>query len=167
MHHLDIHIRSVQSSDQDAVRGLILAGLKDHFGCIDYARNPDLDDVMERYTRAGHVFVVAEEGQEIVGTGALKIGNGVGDMVRVSVARQHRRKGIGRALVMHLLDVASQLRLKEVAIVTNNDWADAIGLYKGCGFTEYARNRADVFLRRQVDGATRAGQRSYKDLTGP
>jgi putative acetyltransferase len=145
-----IQIRPFEPKDQAAARELVLAGLKNHFGWVDYARNPDLDDIMQHYVQAGHIFVVAEEKHEIVGTGALKIGKGTGSLVRMSIARQHRRKGIGKTLVMYLLDIASQLRLKEVMIETNNDWMDAIGLYIRCGFTEYARNSADVFLRRQL-----------------
>ena len=149
----DVQIRAFEARDQEATRELILGGLKDHFGWVDYACNPDLDDIMRYYVRAGHIFVVAEEGQEIVGTGGLKIAGVVGSMVRVSVTGQRRRKGIGSALVMRLLALASQRRLKEVTIVTNNDWADAIAFYERCGFAEYARNSADVFLRRQLSAS--------------
>ena len=150
MYPTGVQIRAFQPKDQKATSELILAGLKDHFGWVDYARNPDLDDIMRYYVRAGHVFVVAEEGQEIVGAGGLKIAGVVGSIVRVSVTGKRRRKGIGRGLVMYLLALASQRNLKEVTIVTNNDWADAIALYERCGFTEFARNNRDVFMRRQL-----------------
>ncbi len=150
MHTAGLRIRPFEPKDQAAARSVILAGLEEHFGWVDVTRNPDIDDIMLHYVRAKHVFVVGELEHEVVGTGALRIGEETGSLVRMSVARQHRRKGIGRALVMYLLDVASALSLKEVTIQTNNDWMDAIALYKRCGFTEYARDEADVCLVRQL-----------------
>jgi GNAT superfamily N-acetyltransferase len=149
MRSTGVQIRPFEPKDQAAARGLVLAGLEEHFGRLNSALNSDLDDIMQYYVRAGHLFVVAEEQKEIVGTGGLKIADRVGSMVRVSVSSQWRRKGIGRALVMHLLELASHLRLKEVIIQTNH-WPDAISLYQRCGFTESARDKDNVVLFRQL-----------------
>ena len=64
-------IRSFEPRDQTAARQLILAGLGEHFGWIDETCNPDLDDVTANYVEPGHVFLVAEIGGELVGTGGL------------------------------------------------------------------------------------------------
>jgi ribosomal protein S18 acetylase RimI-like enzyme len=142
----DTTIRPFDPKDQQAARQLILAGLGDRFGRVDAARNPDLDDIMAHYVNAGHVFVVAEEAHELVGTGAMEVSEGVGHLMRMSVAAGHRRKGICTAMVMHLVDQAKRKGLGKVLIVTNNDWADAVALYKRCGFVEDGRNDVDIFL---------------------
>jgi ribosomal protein S18 acetylase RimI-like enzyme len=140
-------IRPFAQGDQDAARRLVLAGLGEHFGFIDTSYNPDLDDIQANYVAVGHVFVVADLDGELVGTAGLIVGeDGVGQMVRVSVARAQRRAGIGRALVSHLLAVARERGLNRVWMETNADWADALGLYHRCGFVEYERHDGLVFL---------------------
>lgn len=146
-----VTIRPFDPQDQAAARELILSGLGDHFGRADPSRVPDLDDIMATYIKAGHVVVVAAEHNTIVGTGILvSEDRQVGRLVRMSVSRQHRRKGIGSALVNHLLDVARKLGMTKVVIETNNDWVDAIGLYHRCGFAEDGRDDINIFMSRQL-----------------
>ncbi|MCY2932201.1 MAG: GNAT family N-acetyltransferase [Planctomycetota bacterium] len=147
----NIRIRPFEARDQAAVRRLILAGLGEHVGNVDESRNPDVDDILAHYPGEGHVFVVAESGNEIVGSGALKVlGKETGRLVRMSVSRGHRRTGIGRALVADLLDRAGAAGMKQVLVETNKDWADAIGLYAACGFSQYSRDSVSVYLSRQI-----------------
>ena len=110
---MPIHIRPFEPRDQIPARQLILNGLGEHFGWIDETRNPDLDDIAANYLQRGNVFVVAEIGGELVGTGGLiTVDANTARIVRMSVSRNHLRKGIGRALVMHLLDVARQRNIQ-------------------------------------------------------
>jgi ribosomal protein S18 acetylase RimI-like enzyme len=82
-----------------------------------------------------------------VGTGGLiTVDAKTARVVRMSVSRNHRRKRIGRALVTHLLDVARQRGFTRVIVATERGWDDAIGLYKYCGFTEYARDDVGVYF---------------------
>jgi GNAT superfamily N-acetyltransferase len=138
-------IRSFEPRDQDAARQLILTGLGEHFGWIDETCNPDLDDIMASYIKQGYALVVAEIGAELVGTGGLVTEcEGVGRIVRMSVGRMHRRKGIGRALIAHLLYVARQRGFSQVLVSTDLGWEDAAGLYKHCGFTEYSHDDVGI-----------------------
>ena len=142
-----IRLRAFAPADQVPVRRLVLQGLGEHFGSLDETRNPDLDDVAAAYTDAGHAIVVAEIDGEIVGTGAL-VGESpdVGRLVRMSVGSSHRRRGIGRALVAHLLGLARARGARRVLVETNDDWHDAIRLYRSCGFVEQARADGEVHL---------------------
>ena len=120
-------IRSFDPRDQVAARQLILTGLGEHFGWIDVMCNPDLDDIASDYIGPGHVFVVAEIDGELVGTGALTTEDeNIGRIVRMSVKQRHRRKGIGRDLVTHLLNVACQKGFTQVRVSTEHDWEEAI-----------------------------------------
>lgn len=138
--------------DQAVARRLILDGLGEHFGFIDEARNPDLEDISLHYLAAGDHFIVSERGGEIVGTGALIARDGnAAQIVRVSVSSAHRREGIGTALVGHLLAEARVWGFGRVLVETNLDWFDAIRLYVRAGFVEYARDAESVYLAREVE----------------
>lgn len=144
---MSLTIRNFQPEDQERVRRLILEGLGEHFGHIDPALNPDLDDIETSYIQAGHYFAVAESAGQIVGSGALvSEASEAGRIVRVSVAPAYRRAGIGRLLVEHLLRAAEKRQFEQVLVETNLDWYDAIRLYQRCGFNEYARDDESVYL---------------------
>jgi ribosomal protein S18 acetylase RimI-like enzyme len=147
MANTEMLIRPFEASDQEATRRLILDGLGEHFGYIDESLNPDLDDIMTSYIVPGHVFVVVLSGSKLVGTGALIIKDDkAGQLVRISVHADHRREGIGRAVVKHLVEIAKKRNLVRVLVETNNDWYDAIGLYKHLGFIEYNRDVGSVYM---------------------
>ncbi|HLI88308.1 MAG TPA: GNAT family N-acetyltransferase [Ktedonobacteraceae bacterium] len=145
-------IRPFEEHDQQAARQLILQGLGEHFGFIDEALNPDLNDIMTSYVRAGHSFLVAYSGPALVGTGALiTVDEGTGRIVRVSTHRDYRRRGIGRTIVTFLLDQARERGYRRVFVETNNNWYDAIGLYQRLGFVEYGRNEHGVGMVMELD----------------
>ena len=140
-------VRPFESTDQAAVRRLILDGLVEHFGFVDETINPDLDDIAASYLLPGDLFVVAHLGAKLVGTGALvREAPGVGRLVRMSVRSSMRRHGVGRALVVHLVDAARQRRYHRLVLETNADWDDAIGLCTACGFAAYARTPGQIHL---------------------
>jgi putative acetyltransferase len=140
-------IRAFEPRDQAAARQLILTGLGEHFGWIDETCNPDLDDITANYVELSHVFLVAEIGGELVGTGGLIVEReGVGRIVRMSVSRTHRRAGIGQALVARLLDAARQRGFAQVMASTSPNWKDAVGLYEHCGFVECRRDDVSVYF---------------------
>lgn len=137
----DICIRPFTPSDQAAARILILSGLGEHFGFIDETLNPDLDDITASYLAHGHLFLVAEYQQTLVGTGCLLIQpNAYGEMVRISTHLVYRRLGIAHAICQQLVEYARQRGLRRLIVKTNRDWYDAIRLYQRLGFQEEARN---------------------------
>ena len=148
----NITIRPFKASDQRAARALILEGLGEHFGSIDETCNPDLDDIMAHYVARGSAFVIAVSSNSLIGTAALIAEDAhTGRIVRMSVRREARRQGIGKALVEHLLNLARDRRFSRVVVETNNDWDNAIGLYKRCGFVEYDTDDVSVYLVLDLD----------------
>ena len=145
--HCDLLIRPFEAKDQEVARTLILEGLGEHFGNIDESLNPDLDDITASYIAQGHAFVVAQIDENLVGTGALiREDENIGRIARMSVRKQHRRRGVGRALTKHLIKMARGRGFKRLLVETNNDWDDAIGLYKHCGFIEYDLDDVSVHM---------------------
>jgi GNAT superfamily N-acetyltransferase len=142
-----LYIRSFEVGDQQQARWLILEGLGEHFGYIDETLNPDLDDILHNYLRAGHGFVVACIGRELVGTGALlSHGEGLSEMVRISTRKDYRRRGIGQAIVTYLVNVARQRGDRRIIVKTNASWHDAINLYERLDFVEFGRTASGVGL---------------------
>lgn len=152
----NLAIRPLRPAEQAAARQLILAGLREHFGWIDETCNPDLEDLEAAYLWPGHCFVVAELDGNIVGTGALvEEAPGVGRLVRISVDRHFRGRGIGRRLVQHLIAEARARGYRRVVCETNDDWEDAIALYRAYGFVEEARCDSEVHFALNLSSSGR------------
>ncbi len=133
-------VRPFAPADQQAARALILDGLGQHFGFIDETLNPDLDDIAAYYLTPGETFLVAEIDGALAGTGALITEAAqTGRIVRMSVARQARRTGIGQAILARLIEIARARGFIRLVLETNIGWDDAIGFYRRCGFQEYGR----------------------------
>jgi len=150
----DLRLRSFRNTDQIEVRGLIIEGLRSHFGLIDESLNPDLDNIERNFLEKGHTFIVAEIDGQLVGAGGLMvIDNQLARMVRVSVAKSHHRQGIGMAIVHRLVSIAREQGFERVLVETNHDWSDAISLYRRCGFVMYDKDDISVHLqlRMQAD----------------
>jgi GNAT superfamily N-acetyltransferase len=129
---LDIH--ELRPAEQPRVRALILAGLAQHWGCIDPAFNRDLDDLAAAYPDS--TTLVATSGGEVVGTGTIvRRDETTAEIVRMSVSVRHRRSGLGRRLVGHLLDVAREWGIERVVLETSAAWTEVVTFYERCGFT--------------------------------
>lgn len=136
-----ITVRAFRPEDQDAVKALILAGLEEHWGTLDPSLNPDLDDIAKSYGE--DVFLVACTGGRIVGTGALcqcradqdrLAGTRSAQIVRMSVASEMRRHGIGRLILNELCARARIRGVRRLVLETTSTWHEAIAFYEGFGF---------------------------------
>lgn len=141
-------IRPVAPGDQVVARRIIIEGLGEHFGVVNEASNPDLDDIASSYR--GETFLVAELGGEVVGTGALIYeGDGFGRVVRMSVRKEHRRKGVASAVFARLIDEARSRGYREIVLETGF-WKDSIGFYKSRGFRETSRDAYGPNMRLEL-----------------
>lgn len=128
-----ITIRSFQPSDQEAVKQLILDGLVEHWGFLDSTKNPDLKDIYTHYS--GAVFLVAWSEDQIVGCGALVPRQpGTAEIVRMSVNRFYRKRGVGTRILNELLHKAKEMRIHNVILETTSTWHEVIAFYIRNGF---------------------------------
>jgi ribosomal protein S18 acetylase RimI-like enzyme len=140
-----IVLRPYTAADATPMRALVLQGLGDHFGAIDETMNPDLDDITRVFHETGAAIVIAERAGEIVGCGILiDEPPDAGRLVRMSVRSDQRGRGLGKQLVRALLDEARTRGKARVVCETTDDWHDAIGLYRACGFDEIGRWGGDA-----------------------
>lgn len=129
-----IKIAIFNTADQVAVKVLVLDGLAEHFGELDPSLNPDLDDIAASY--AGAVYLVARRGNQVVGCGALiPLDGETGEIVRMSVAADARRQGIGTMVLEALTAAAREFGLKRLVLETTVDWHDLRRFYERYGFT--------------------------------
>lgn len=136
-------IRAFEPVDQQAARALILDGLGRHFGFIDESLNPDLDDIAASF--AGGAFFVACIDDEIAGTGGLLHSSAdAAQIVRMSTAYTHRRRGIATAVLTRLIEEAGSRDYTRVTLVTHAGWEDARSFYAACGFREAGRTEQAV-----------------------
>jgi GNAT superfamily N-acetyltransferase len=122
-----------EPQDANAVRDLILQGLAERWGGYDPRLNPDLDDFAGHYRSS--VVLVAKRGARVVGVGVLQPeGAGVGRIVRMSVAGDCRRQGIGTQLLEGLLQAARERRYRRIVLETTASWESAVRFYTSRGF---------------------------------
>jgi GNAT superfamily N-acetyltransferase len=148
-----VEVRDFTPADQATVRALVLAGLADHWGEVDASLNPDLDDIAAAY--AGGCTLVAEVDGAIVGTGTVVPRDALtAEIVRMSVARAARGRGIGRLLVDRLARRAADLGATRLVLETTADWHDTVAFYRSCGFeiTHYDDGRfgRDAWFERRL-----------------
>jgi len=140
-----LSIRPFRPADQCAAKALILKGLEEHWGTLDPTLNPDLDDIATSY--GDGTFFVATQGDRIVGTGALKLhGDGSGEVVRMSVATDCRRQGVGRRILDALIEDGRARGLNRIILETTATWQGAIAFYQAAGFTVTHHKDGDIYF---------------------
>ena len=147
-----ITILPFQPEDQSEVKKLILAGLKEHWGVLDPTKNPDLNDIGLTYAEA--IFLVARQNDKIIGTGALvPKPDGTAEIVRMSVAANLRRKGIGRKILQKLSEQAKRNGYKRLVLETTETWTEVIEFYQRFGFQITHHCDGDVYFSLELENA--------------
>lgn len=136
----DFVVRELRHGDGAAVRSLVLAGLAEHWGSVDPSLNPDLDDLASAYPGSRTLVAVDPDGT-IVGTGTLvPRGDGVAEVVRMSVTTRLRGTGVGRLVLDALTAVALARGVERMVLETTASWTATVAFYERCGLrlTHYA-----------------------------
>ncbi len=143
-----VMIRPFERRDQAAAKALILEGLVEHWGALDPTLNPDLDDIAASY--AAGCFLTAWRGERLVGTGAILSeivddeAEGTARVVRMSVARDCRRQGIGWALLDALCAAARDAGYRRLVLETTAAWRGVIDFYQTYGFRALGLREGDM-----------------------
>ncbi len=111
---------------------------------------------IEELCAPGIHFFAAHESGEILGTGALSVCDGYGEVKSMFTAPAARGKGVAAALLQHLEDQARQLQLPYLRLETGEELAEAVRLYerhgfRRCGiFGDYTPNGSSVFMEKRI-----------------
>ncbi|WP_096188832.1 GNAT family N-acetyltransferase [Evansella halocellulosilytica] len=131
-------IQILNEENEEKCKELILLGLKERFGFIDHTLNPDLHKMFDYYSQNNRLFLTGFIDDTLVCTGALvEEKNTVGRIVRMSVKKEYRGRGIARRLLRELEDAAKNKGYRVIVIETNNRWKSALSLYHSSGYIDY------------------------------
>jgi len=133
-----VNVRSFQPSDQAACNklyreGLIGGKLSENDTCVD------LDDIQSVYMRPGSHFWVAEApGAGVVGMiGVQHHDEGSGEIRRLRVALDFRRRGIGSALVEAAVRFCEERNYLKVTLDTFMEREPAVRLFEKFRFRHF------------------------------
>jgi putative acetyltransferase len=100
-----------------------------------YQWNADIYQIDASYLQKGGKFWVAEVDAEIVGFGGFRLldANSV-EIKRVRIARTHRAKGLGTAIVRHIESYCRATKIKTIKVDTDDRFDAAISMYTNLGY---------------------------------
>ncbi|MGC3957702.1 MAG: GNAT family N-acetyltransferase [Verrucomicrobiota bacterium] len=108
-------------------------------------------------------FWSAWDGEVVIGIGALKrLSESHGELKSMHTAQSHRRKGIGSAMVRHIIGEARKMGLSRLSLETGSRpyFAPARELYSRHGFIEcspfgnYAADPNSVFMTLELSSGS-------------
>lgn len=132
----DIRIRSFEPRDQSSCRRLYVYGLVGG-KLADNDSGVDIDDIQSAYMRSpdDHFWVAENDDGQIIGMiGVQHHEKSCGAVRRLRVAIDHRRRGIGSALVEAALDFCQRRHHVKVTLDTFLDHEPAVRLFQKFNF---------------------------------
>jgi ribosomal-protein-alanine N-acetyltransferase len=91
--------------------------------------------------RVGYLCRVAECEGEVVAYGIVAMGAGEAHVLNICVGEQMRGRGVGRQMLMLLIERSSQAGMQDVFLEVRPSNMHAIALYQSVGFVEVGRRR--------------------------
>ena len=132
-------VRGVQTKDLSACRRLYTEGLLGS-SLLPNDTGWDMDNIEQVYMRPpeNHFWVAVTPDDEVVGMlGVQHHETGVGEIRRLRVAKLHRRKGLGAALLETALTFCQHRGDVKVTLDTVMDKQVAMGLFEKFHFRHY------------------------------
>jgi GNAT superfamily N-acetyltransferase len=134
-------IRRFAQDDAVSVRALINEIMGREFS-EDRAAYPteDIDQIERTYGGIGEAFFVAVNGQDVIGTVAVKKEDDrVALLRRLFVLSDYRNRQIGRKLVDRALKFCDEMGYREIVFRTTSRMTAAAKLCEKCGFVKRAQ----------------------------
>lgn len=143
-----ITIRPVCEEEIPAVKGIIHSVAYNIFGfngtLEDSIRHyevlgvfKDLEDVKANYFEAGGLFLIALNGVEIIGSGAIRrLTEDSAELKRMWLLEAYHGQGIGYRLVSQLFAFAREKGYTRICLQTSPEQIRALAFYRKVGFYE-------------------------------
>ena len=97
----------------------------------------DMDDLRHFYDGQSGVFLVALDGEKVVGTGALRpLAGQAAELKRLWLLEDYHGQKIGYRLVMQLFEFAQRVGYRQIFLQTSLQQQRAIEFYRQIGFVD-------------------------------
>jgi N-acetylglutamate synthase-like GNAT family acetyltransferase len=130
-------VRDFDETDRDACARLFLELVDTHRGLYPNA------ELAGEFVAEGQLFV-AEHNGEIVGYAGLILHSRRAELEPIVVAPKHRGKGVGTALVEHVVQVAREARVSGVFVRPTARNREAIAFFRESGFDRISYVRLEL-----------------------
>ncbi len=126
---------AAQNTDSIAIKNVIFTSLQEYGLPIDPGKtDADLNAPADFY-QEGYFGLIKDPQKQIVGTfGILEYEKGVGEIRKMYLLQEHRRKGIGHFMMQFLFQKAKELSFHRVVLETATVLEEAIIMYEKYGF---------------------------------
>ncbi len=102
---------------------------------------PWSEGIFRDCVRVGYICRVLEIGGQIVGHGIVSAGAGEAHLLNICIHPDFRCRGLGRLLMLHLLDQARARNARAVFLEVRPSNPGAIRLYQNLGFEQIGMRR--------------------------
>jgi putative acetyltransferase len=137
-----IQFRAFEAADAAAFRELNEAWINRHF-VLEQEDHRALQHPFENVIApGGHIFMAVAAG-EPVGCCALIASHepGVYELAKMAVSEQLRGQGIGRKLIVYVIEQARRIGAARLTLESNKILANAVHLYESVGFKHLPQER--------------------------
>ncbi|MBI5021328.1 MAG: bifunctional helix-turn-helix transcriptional regulator/GNAT family N-acetyltransferase [Ignavibacteriales bacterium] len=147
----EIEIHEYSPAMKKYFKSLNYEWLEENF-TIEKADNRLLSDPNTRIVKRGGAVLFASLEGDVVGTCALiKHRNGVFELAKMAVTKKYQGRGIGKKLIIAIIDKAKTLGASELYLQTNAKLKSANYLYNKLGFI---KTTAASFIRKKYRRST-------------
>jgi putative acetyltransferase len=151
-----ITIRPIREADVPAAKRVILSVAYNIFGFdgtledsirhfLAAGKLKDMDDLHGNYFQAGGTFLVALNGEQVIGSGALRrLDEETAELKRMWLLEAYHGQSIGYRLIMELFEFARQQGYTRIRLQTSLVQTRALAFYGKVGFYEIPSYNGDL-----------------------
>jgi putative acetyltransferase len=162
-----ITIRPIHVDEIPAAKRVILTVAYNIFGfdgtledSIRYfdsvGRFKDMDELQSHYFDNAGMFLVALNGEQVIGSGALrKLDDKTAEIKRLWLLEAYHGQGIGYRLLSQLIDFAREQGYIRIRLQTSPEQVRALDFYRKVGFREissYNEDTSDISMEIDLSG---------------
>ncbi len=152
-----MNLRRANIRDTERIVKLVKSGLKE-FGFVysSETSESDLLNIEREYFGNNGIFLVLENNNKLIATGAIKeIKKNIFKIRKMYVDKSQRGKGFGKQILIHLIEFATSKGAKNIVLETSILMTNAVQLYTIFGFQiskqKPSSPRCDLTLVKRLD----------------